>query len=387
MKAATERAIVVTALKQAAPYIRMYKGKTFVVKAGGAIFASKTSTRALIEQVALLHQLGIRIVFVHGGGPQATELAKALGVDTRMIQGRRVTDEESLEVTTMVLNGLINTRILAACRDLQVPAVGISGVDAGLIKASKRPPVVMREKEAPVDFGFVGDIEGVEVDVLEKQLGLGLLPVVSPLSADSSGTLLNINADTVAAALAVSLKAEKLILATGAPGILEDAADPDSLVSYLDLAGLRALREKGSLAEGMMPKAASIEAALTGGVRRVHIINFNEADSLLLEVFTNEGTGTLVVERCLRCLLLVMCTHPFAKKAFTLHLSRSEGHERYLGCNLMHRKALASSHQHLMAEAPHRTGVETHPRSVTIITHRRLAAFSIPCTPHAQSGG
>ena len=297
MKAATERAIVVTALKQAAPYIRMYKGKTFVVKAGGAIFASKTSTRALIEQVALLHQLGIRIVFVHGGGPQATELAKALGVDTRVIQGRRVTDEESLEVTTMVLNGLINTRILAACRDLQVPAVGISGVDAGLIKASKRPPVVMHEKEDPVDFGFVGDIEGVEVDVLEKQLGLGLLPVVSPLSADSSGTLLNINADTVAAALAVSLKAEKLILATGAPGILEDASDPDSLASYLDLASLRALREKGSLAEGMMPKAASIEAALTGGVGRVHIINFNEADSLLLEVFTNEGTGTLVVER------------------------------------------------------------------------------------------
>lgn len=133
--------------------------------------------------------------------------------------------------------------------------------------------------------------------MLEKQLGLGLLSVVSPLSADSSGTLLNINADTVAAALAVSLKAEKLILATGAPGILEDASDPDSLVSYLDLAGLRALREKGSLDEGMMPKAASIEAALTGGVGRVHIISFNEADSLLLEVFTNEGTGTLVVER------------------------------------------------------------------------------------------
>ena len=120
---------------------------------------------------------------------------------------------------------------------------------------------------------------------------------MSPLSADSSGTLLNINADTVAAALAAALKAEKLILATDAPGILEDASDPDSLVSYLDLAGLRALREKGSLSEGMMPKAAAIESALTGGVERVHIINFNDPDSLLLEVFTNEGTGTLVVER------------------------------------------------------------------------------------------
>lgn len=297
MKPATERAIVVSALKQATPYIRMYKGKTFVVKAGGAIFASEHLTRALIEQVALLHQLGVRIVFVHGGGPQATELARQLGVDTRMVQGRRVTDEDALQVTTMVLNGLINTHVLAACRDVDVPAIGISGVDSGLIRASKRPPVVMQKDEAPVDFGFVGDIDGVDVDVLEKQLGLGVLPVISPLSADKSGTLLNINADTVAAALAVALKAEKLILATGAPGILEDPSDPHSLVSYLDLEGLKKLAEKGSLAAGMMPKAASIEAALVGGVERVHIINFNEPDTLLLEVFTNEGTGTMVVAR------------------------------------------------------------------------------------------
>ena len=224
-------------------------------------------------------------------------MPKALGLDTQIVDGRRVTDEQSLEVMTMVLNGLINTRVLAACRDLDVPAVGISGVDAGLIRASKRPPVVMNEREEPVDFGFVGDIEGVDVDVLEKQIDLGFLPVVSPLSADSSGTLLNINADTVAAAIAVGLKAEKLVLATGAPGILEDAKDPDSLVSYLDLAGLRHLRDTGSLSEGMMPKATAIESALEGGVNRVHIISFNEADSLLLEVFTNEGRGTMVVER------------------------------------------------------------------------------------------
>ena len=186
VKSATERAIVVTALKQATPYIRMYKGKTFVLKAGGAIFASHASTRAFIEQVALLHQLGVRIVFVHGGGPQSTELAKALGLDTQIVDGRRVTDEQSLEVMTMVLNGLINTRVLAACRDLDVPAIGVSGVDAGLIRASKRPPVVMNESEEAVDFGFVGDIEDVDVDVLEKQIDLGFLPVVSPLSADSS---------------------------------------------------------------------------------------------------------------------------------------------------------------------------------------------------------
>jgi acetylglutamate kinase len=283
-----DRTLVVTALKMAAPYIRLYKGKTFVLKAGGAIFASEERTRALIEQVALLHQLGIRVVFVHGGGPQSTELAKALGIETRIVEGRRVTCEKTLEVTTMVLNGLINTRILAVCRELKLPAVGLSGVDAGLIKARKRP----RE---PIDFGYVGDIVEVDADVLEKQLQLGYVPIVSPLSADNSGTILNINADTVASALAVAMKAEKLILATGAPGILENPNDPQSLVSYTDLAGLESLKGSGSLEDGMMPKASSIESALNGGVPRVHVISYQEPEALLLEIFTNEGTGTLVV--------------------------------------------------------------------------------------------
>jgi len=285
----TDRTLVVTALRMAAPYIRLYKGKTFVLKAGGAIFASEERTRALLEQVALLHQLGIRVVFVHGGGPQSTELQKALGIETRMVEGRRVTCEKTLEVTTMVLNGLINTKILAHCRELKLPAVGLSGVDAGLIKARKR-------SREPVDFGYVGDIVEVDADVLEKQLQLGYVPVVSPLSADNSGTILNINADTVASALAVAMKAEKLILATGAPGILENPKDPQSVVSFTDLAGLENLKRTGSLEDGMMPKASSIESALNGGVPRVHVISFQEPDALLLEVFTNEGTGTLVVK-------------------------------------------------------------------------------------------
>ena len=140
----------------------------------------------------------------------------------------------------MVLNGQINTRVLAACRDLDIPAVGISGLDAGLIQAKRRPPVE-RDGDAPVDYGFVGDIEAVNADILTKQLDNGLMPVVSPLSCDASGTVLNINADTVAAAIAAELNAEKLILATGAPGILEDVNDPLSLISYID----RAARDKG----------------------------------------------------------------------------------------------------------------------------------------------
>ncbi|MGI9329368.1 MAG: acetylglutamate kinase [Gammaproteobacteria bacterium] len=296
MQSQNNRDIVVAALKHAAPYVRMYKGKVFVLKAGGEIFAKPESTRALVEQMAILHQVGIRIVLVHGGGPQSTQLAEALGMPTQFIEGRRVTDESALDVATMVLNGQINTRILAACRDVGLPAVGISGVDAGLIRAHKRPPVKMNGKDSKaVDYGFVGDIDSVDAGILRTQLDSGLVPVVSPLSSDQSGTLLNINADTVAAALASELNAEKLILTTGASGILEDRTDPNTVMSYLDLAGLRKLREAGSLADGMLPKAAAIEAAIKGGVARVHIISYKLADSLLLEVFTNEGTGTLVV--------------------------------------------------------------------------------------------
>jgi len=295
MTSKRDRAIVVSALKHAAPYIRLFKGKVFVVKAGGEIFADPVRTSAFIEQVGILHQVGIRVVLIHGGGPQSTELATALGLDTTFVEGRRVTDGPSLDVATMVLNGQINTRILAACRDLQIPAVGMSGVDAGLIRAHKRPPVE-REGEETVDYGFVGDIDSVEADVLRKQLDNGLMPVVSPLSCDESGTVLNINADTVAAAIAAELDAEKLILATGAAGILEDISDPRSLISYIDRKALQRLKASGSLADGMLPKAAAIDAALAHGVQRVHVISYNLPDSILLEVFTNEGTGTLVVD-------------------------------------------------------------------------------------------
>lgn len=290
-----DRAIVVSALKHAAPYIRLFKGKVFVIKAGGEVFADPVLTRALVEQVGILHQVGIRTVLIHGGGPQSTALAKALGLSTTFVEGRRVTDGDSLNVAMMVLNGQINTRILATCRDLQIPAVGISGVDAGLIRAHKRPPVE-RAGEAPLDYGFVGDIDAVDADILRKQLDNGLMPVISPLSCDESGTLLNINADTVAAAIAAELKAEKLILATGAPGILEEADDPSSLISYIDRSELRKLKERGKLADGMLPKAAAIEAAIANGVQRVHVISYKLPDSILLEVFTNEGTGTLVVD-------------------------------------------------------------------------------------------
>jgi acetylglutamate kinase len=290
----TDTSATVRALKGAAPYVRLYKGKVFVVKAGGAVFADNASTRVLIEQIAILHHLGIRVVLVHGGGPQLDEMQRSLGIEPRMVKGRRVTDSQSIDVTTMVLNGLINTRILAICRELGIDAVGISGVDAGLVRARRRPPVEIDGET--VDYGFVGDIVGVDASLLVKQLDAGLMPVVSPLSSDEAGCVLNINADTIAAQIGASLGAEKLILCTGAPGILEDLSDPSSLVSYTDLQGLTALAAAGSFADGMLPKATAIEGAIRGGVRRVHVISYKVPDSLLAEVFTNEGTGTLIVE-------------------------------------------------------------------------------------------
>jgi acetylglutamate kinase len=211
-----------------------------------------------------------------------------------MVGGRRVTDEATLEVSTMVLNGSVNTRIVAACRSLSIPAVGLSGVDAGLISAKKRPATKAADGSA-IEWGQVGDITAIQTDVLKTLLSMPAVPVISPLCADDEGTVLNVNADTVASRLAVALGAEKLIFMSNPRGILEDPANAASLVSYTDLAGLAKLEERGSLKDGMLPKSAAIRGAIEGGVPRVHVISCNVANSLLIEIFTNEGSGTLIV--------------------------------------------------------------------------------------------
>ncbi len=294
MKDVGQRTAELAALKHAVPYIRIFQGKTFVIKAGGGALEREATLKTFLEQVEVFHQVGIRVVLVHGGGTQSSDLSKALGAEARFVEGRRVTDEKALEVAAMVLNGAVNTQILAACRRLGLPAVGLSGVDAGLIQARKRPPV--RVGEEIVDYGFVGDIVSIDPRVLNSLMDSGYVPVVSPLSAAADGTVLNINADTVASALAVALKAEKLLFLTGASGSLERQDEPGSLGSYTDLAGLRRLRDEGGLVKGMLPKTSAVEAAIQGGVRRVHILSHDLPDGLLAEVFTNQGVGTLVVE-------------------------------------------------------------------------------------------
>lgn len=283
-------------LRSALPYLRLYQGKTFVVKIGGEAFISRESTRRVLEQVAAFHRLGIKTVLVHGGGPQATELSSRLGLESIFVDGRRVTDAATLEAMILALKGKVSTQILLVCREIGLEAVGISGIDCGLIQAQHRLPKKSKEGKM-IDYGLVGDIAHVDTGVLNALFLAGILPVVSPLSADANGTALNINADSVASAIAIAVGAAKLLLVTGAPGILRQPDDPGSLISHLDIATLVELEKSGSLEGGMLPKAACITSALEGGVSRVHLVSHDSPDGLLTEVFTNEGCGTLVVRQ------------------------------------------------------------------------------------------
>jgi len=289
------RSVEISALRHAVPYLALFRGKTFVVKVGGGALGDARALAGIVEQVAALHHLGIRVVVVHGGGPQTDALSERLGLEVRQVAGRRVTDEATLDAVTMTLSGTANTKLLAACRAAGLPAAGVSGVDGGLIVARRRPPVEVEGEAAPVDYGHVGDVVSVDPRLLGHLLDGGWVPIVSPLSADAKGALLNLNADGVAAAIAVAVGAEKLLVMVDTPGLLEDPADPESLVSYVDLAGLDRLREAGRLGRGMLPKARAVADALRGGVPRAHLLSWRAGDTLLLEIFTNEGAGTLVV--------------------------------------------------------------------------------------------
>jgi len=280
-------------LREAVPYVRLFKGKTFIVKVGGALLTDDAATREVLAQIDALMHLGIRVVLVHGGGAQASTLSRALGSEPRFVGGRRITDAPALAAAVATLNGEANTTLLAACRALGIAAVGLSGVDSALVRARRRPPVLVEGET--VDYGHVGDVVAVDPGVLDRLLAGGTLPVVSPLAADDEGNVLNCNADGVAAALAVAMGAAKLVLLTDVAGLLERPDDPRSLVSYIDVAGLARLRGRGVLAGGMAPKAAAIETALAGGVARAHLVSWHTPDGLLAELFTNEGSGTLVV--------------------------------------------------------------------------------------------
>lgn len=279
----------VALLRQALPYINRFKGKTFVVKIGGEVAQTTEQLHALCEEVALLVQVGIRVVLVHGGGPQATEMEERLGIKTRMVEGRRITDDASLDVVKMVFAGKINVEILSSLRRSGARAVGLSGVDGNLVLAKRRPPVEVDGKV--VDYGHVGDIESVDAAVLRTLLDGGFIPVVASLGSDDDGNIFNINADTVAARLASAVGAEKLILASNVDGVLRKGA----LVSRVKLDEIAGLVEEGTITGGMRPKISAAAEALGGGVTSAHVLNGMKADTLLLEVFTQEGCGTMIL--------------------------------------------------------------------------------------------
>lgn len=286
-------------LREALPYIQRFQGKTFVVKLSGKATEDAQNLASLAEELALIHQVGIRLCVVHGGGKQLSDLAQLMGVEQTIINGRRVTDDATLEMAKMIFAGKINTDILAALRHRSVEAVGLSGVDGNIVHAERRPPreILNRatgEREH-VDFGHVGDVVEINTRLLCVLLDQGYLPVVSSLGADDEGMVFNINADTIASEIAVRLKAEKLILLSDVDGIYLRPAEPETKLSRLSVDEAEALVREGAATGGMIPKLQGITELLRRGVGSAHIINGSARNALLAEVFTNEGTGTMIV--------------------------------------------------------------------------------------------
>lgn len=290
----------ITGLKGALRYVRAYRDQVFVVKLGGEVLADPRAVDGIAAQVSLLSSLGIQVVVVHGGGPQATALSRRMGAEPRIVAGRRVTDDDALAVAKMVYAGQLNVDLLASLRAHEAQGVGLSGVDADLITAHRRPPVKMVDDDGRtqlVDYGHVGDLDRVDPRVLRTLLEARFVPVVASLAGDGDGNVFNVNADTVAESLAVALRAQKLIFLTGAPGVLRDRDDPSSLIAFADPDDLAGLLASGAVAGGMRPKVEACIRAATGGVERTHIIDGRVADALLLEVFTGAGCGTMIVGR------------------------------------------------------------------------------------------
>jgi acetylglutamate kinase len=285
-------------LKEALPYLRRHRRQTMVVKLGGELAARPEVLESLAQDVSLLTHVNIRIVVVHGGGPQATDMSKRLGLQPQMVQGRRVTDLETLAVAKMVFAGQINTDILSALRTQGARAVGLSGIDGGLLEARRRPPREMIDEDTgektTVDFGHVGDVTGADTSLLSLLVENGYVPVVSSLCSDEAGNILNINADTVASVLARGLGATRLLSLTSVPGVLRDPSDPESLISTLSVSEVDAAIRKGIVKGGMVPKVTALVDAVRGGVGGAAILSGLSESSLLLELFTSEGVGTLI---------------------------------------------------------------------------------------------
>jgi acetylglutamate kinase len=272
-------------LAEALPYIREFWGKTVVIKYGGNAMTDPALVDLFAQDVVLMRLVGMNPVVVHGGGPQISELMRRLGKEPVFIEGLRVTDAETIDIVRMALVGKVNREVVAALNRHGPYAVGLSGEDAGLISVAPRD----------ARLGFVGDVTSINVSVLERQIGAELIPVVATVGVDAHGQAYNVNADTVAGAIAEALRAEKLVYLTNVPGLYRDFGDEGSLISQISSGELAAMLDSGELSEGMVPKVASCVAALRKGVGRAHLLDGRIPHALLLEFFTREGIGTMVV--------------------------------------------------------------------------------------------
>ncbi|MBP8129802.1 MAG: acetylglutamate kinase [Candidatus Hydrogenedentes bacterium] len=275
-------------LIEALPYIREFFGKTVVIKYGGAAMLDPELRKSTLEDIVLMKYVGMNPVVVHGGGPEINAMLKRLGMPSTFNQGQRVTDGAAMDVVEMVLAGHVNKEIVMLLNRAGADAVGLCGKDGNLLFARK---MVLEDGS---DLGHVGQISGVHIKVVDVICRAGMVPVIAPIATDAEGGTWNINADSVAGEIAAAIKAEKLVFLTDTPGLLQDKDDPQSLVHQLRASEVSRLKREGVIAGGMIPKVDACLKALDYGVRKTHIIDGRVPHSLLLEIFTAEGLGTLV---------------------------------------------------------------------------------------------
>lgn len=274
-------------LVEALPYIKAFYGRRVVIKYGGAAMTDCELKDKVMQDIVLMKFVGMHPVIVHGGGPDITAMLQRLSIESRFVNGLRVTGSETMEVVEMVLGGKVNKEIVKGINAHGGRAVGLSGKDGFLIEAG---PI-----DASGELGFVGEVRHINPEILETVIENGYIPVIAPIGVDSSGQSYNINADTVAAAVAVAMKADKLVLLTDVPGVLADRDDPGSLISVIDVKDAESYRNKGVVAGGMIPKVGCCVESVRGGVGRTHIIDGRVPHSILLEIFTDQGVGTMFV--------------------------------------------------------------------------------------------
>ena len=281
-------------LMEALPYIQQFHGKTLVIKLGGHAMVDPLVLENAIKDAVLLHYVGIRVVLVHGGGPEISEKMKALGKESVFVGGLRVTDRETLEIAQMVLVGKINSGIVSLIAKCGARGVGLSGSGGNLIIARKMDPQKVNVKgvEKEVDLGHVGEIECINPAILNTLLDNNYIPVIAPIAIDRSGGSLNINADTAAGDIAVALKAFKLINMTDVDGLMD--AQRTKVYHKLTIDEANAMLKSGAIGEGMIPKVTSVIRAVENGVEYAHIINGNVEHNLILELFTRDGVGTMI---------------------------------------------------------------------------------------------